>query len=208
MLEVRDLACARGDQSLFAGLGFGVGPGEVLWVEGPNGAGKTTLLRILAGLATPDSGEVLWRGEGGRAGREARAREGLWVGHLDALKDDLSVAENLRFHAALAELDQAPDQVDAALAAVGLDDRSHLPVRVLSRGQRRRTALARLRLAARRPLWILDEPFAALDSASVEGLAATVAGHARAGGLVVLTTHQPVDFPGVPARRLGLGAAS
>lgn len=204
MLEVRDLACQRGEQPLFSGISFEVGAGELLWVEGRNGVGKTSLLRILCGLSPAEAGMVLWRGEDIRSARESLLQHSLFLGHANGLKEDLTVAENLRFHARLAGIDADADRIDAALQACGLDERRDLAVRYLSQGQRRRAALARLWLARSRDLWILDEPFAALDAESVQRLAAHLSAHLEAGGIAVLTTHQEVPVPAGRTRRLRL----
>lgn len=204
MLEVRDLACQRGEQLLFSGVSFDVSPGELLWVEGRNGAGKTSLLRILCGLSPAETGTVRWQGESISSVRESFFGDTLFLGHLNGLKEDLTIAENLHFHARLAGMQADARRIDAALRACGLADQRDLAVRHLSQGQRRRTALARLWLARSRKLWILDEPFAALDSESVERLAAHLGGHLEAGGLAVLTTHQEVPLPAGRTRRLRL----
>ena len=205
MLEACDLACVRGDETLFAGLSFAVGPGEALWIEGENGSGKTSLLRILCALGRPDAGKLHWCGTPFRAARDALLQDLAYVGHVNALKDDLSVLENLQFHARISGLDAGPDRMLTALDAVGLGSRADLPARVLSQGQRRRAALARLWLAGERRLWILDEPFAALDAASVARLAGLIDARVGDGGIVVLTTHQEVDLPHGRTRRLRLG---
>jgi heme exporter protein A len=205
MLEACDLACVRGDETLFEGLSFSVGPGEALWIEGENGSGKTSLLRMLCGVGHPDAGEMRWCGSPLPAGRDALLQDLAYVGHVNALKDDLSVLENLEFHARISGLDHARDRMLAALDAVGLGGRAELPARVLSQGQRRRAALARLWLAVSRRLWILDEPFAALDAASVARLADLIDAQVGGGGIVVLTTHQEVDLPHGRTRRLRLG---
>lgn len=204
MLEVRDLACVRGGRRLFRGLGFRVEPGELLWIEGSNGAGKTTLLRVVCGLTEAESGEVLWRGESSLARREEFLGELLYLGHHNALKDDLGVEENLRFAARLAGMEPDDAGVERALAASGIGALARRPVRTLSQGQRRRAALARLWLSDSRPLWILDEPFSALDADSVARLAERISEHARSGGLALLTTHQEVPLPGARVRRLAL----
>lgn len=205
MLEACDLACVRGDETLFEGLSFSVGPGEALWIEGENGSGKTSLLRMLCGVGHPDAGEMRWCGSPLPAGRDALLQDLAYVGHVNALKDDLSVLENLEFHARISGLDDARDRMLAALDAVGLGGRAELPARVLSQGQRRRAALARLWLAVSRRLWILDEPFAALDAASIVRLADLIDAQVGGGGIVVLTTHQEVDLPHGRTRRLRLG---
>lgn len=204
MLEVRDLACARGGRSLFRPLSFAVQPGELLWVEGRNGAGKTSLLRLICGLGEPEGGEVLWNGQTTLGQREVFLGSLLYLGHLNALKDDLTVMENLRLAARLAGLDAARAGVEDALAAAGIAALGGRPVRTLSQGQRRRASLARLWLPGLRPLWILDEPFSALDADAVGRLTARVATHLQAGGMALLTTHQEVPLPGARVRRLAL----
>jgi len=204
MLEVRKLACRRGERVLFEDVSFQVEPGELLWIEGRNGCGKTSLMRILCGLSPADAGEIRWRGETARALGEDFVREIVYLGHANALKEDLTVEENLRFGARLAGLEMAPILIESALDASGLAERRDLAVRHLSQGQRRRAALARLWLARSRPLWILDEPFAALDAESVQRLAALVSSYLEDGGLAVLTTHQEVPLPAGRMRRLRL----
>ena len=204
MLEVRNLACSRGDRLLFNDVSFMVVPGELLWIEGRNGCGKTSLLRILCGLSPADAGEIRWRGVKTRKLGEDYVREVAFLGHANALKDDLTIEENLRFGSRLSGSDVQPGRIDAALDGCGLTDRRDLPVRHLSQGQRRRAALARLWLASAQPLWILDEPFAALDAESVERLAVHLGAHLEAGGLAVLTTHQEVPLPAGRTRRLRL----
>jgi heme exporter protein A len=204
MLEIRDLACQRGEQLLFSGVSFDVGAGELLWVEGRNGAGKTSLLRILCGLSPAEAGTVRWQGESIRNARESFFGDTLFLAHSNGLKDDLTIAENLRFHGRLAGIAVDAERIDGALRACGLAERRDLAVRYLSQGQRRRAALARLWLAQSRKLWILDEPFAALDAESVERLAVHLGAHLEAGGLAVLTTHQEVPLPAGRTRRLRL----
>jgi heme exporter protein A len=191
LLRVRELACQRGDRVLFAPATFGVDAGQIVWIRGANGQGKTTLLRTLAGLSAPAAGTVLWQGA-----PEIRPRP-LYLAHANALKDDLSVAESLRFLLHLGGTHFEARDVDAALERFGLASRRDALVRTLSQGQRRRVALARL--AAQRELlpWLLDEPFDALDAAGVEVLAALIVQHARRGGSVVLTSHLavPIDDP-------------
>ena len=192
MLRVVALACVRGEHPLFNDLSFDLGVGELLWVEGENGSGKTSLLRILAGLAPAEAGEVSWRGAPARTLGEDFARELLFLGHANGLKDDLTVTENLRYAARLGGIPATAAAIGAAVSAVGLAHRAHLAVRHLSQGQRRRAALARLWLDGARALWILDEPFAALDADSIERLAARIGAHLDQGGAAVLTSHQEV----------------
>ncbi len=190
MLEARELAATRGDTTLFSGLGFSLAPGALLRVTGANGSGKTSLLRALCGLLMPSAGEVRWNGENVRALREEYWKHLAYVGHADALKDDLTVEENLAIACALAGLQIPAPRARAAIEGFGLAGRERLPARALSQGQRRRAALARLAVSEMLPLWILDEPFAALDAAAVEHVQSLAGEHLARGGMVVLTTHQ------------------
>jgi heme exporter protein A len=199
MLEARELAATRGDRTLFSGVGFSLAPGALLRVTGANGRGKTTLLRALCGLLLPAAGEVQWKGSNIRALREEYWAQLLYIGHANALKDDLTAEENLAFASRMAGRAVPGGQARAALARFGLAGREHLPVRALSQGQRRRAALARLAVGEAASLWILDEPLAALDAAGV-GLVQSLAGeHLARGGMVVLTTHQEarIEAPAV-----------
>ena len=190
MLEARELAATRGDTALFSGLAFSLAPGALLRVTGANGSGKTSLLRALCGLLMPSAGEVRWNGENVRALREEYWKHLAYVGHADALKDDLTVEENLAIACALAGLQVSASRAGSAIEGFGLSGRERLPARVLSQGQRRRAALARLAVSEALPLWILDEPFAALDAAAVVRVQSLVGEHLARGGMVVLTTHQ------------------
>lgn len=204
MLEVRDLECARGGRSLFSGVGFALSGGELLRVRGANGSGKTTLLRTVAGLTRAERGTVLWGGtDVAASGDEFRGRL-AFLGHQPALKDELTAAENVRYAAWLAGTPGSGQEVGEALARVGLRGRANLPARFLSQGQRRRVALARLALSGRLPLWILDEPFTALDTDAVGMLRGLLAEHLRAGGEVVLTTHQETELDGLAHQSIGL----
>jgi heme exporter protein A len=206
MLQATDLTCVRGDRCLFRQLGLSVAPGQLLLVEGENGAGKTSLLRILAGLGLPALGQVLWQGKPIARQRESYGQALLYLGHLGALKDELSAAENLLADARIAGLPGiGAGQVAGALDLMGLQRVAGLPVRVLSAGQRRRAALARLLLEPP-PLWILDEPFNALDTAAVDLLGRTLESHLARGGMAVLTSHQPVAMHHADTRRLRLSA--
>jgi heme exporter protein A len=201
-LVAEDLACVRGGRSLFAGLGFTVHAGEALIVTGPNGAGKSSLLRLLAGLLPPAAGRIAL--EGGDPERSI-GTAAHFVGHLDALKGALTVAENIGFARAL--FGASGMEVEAALAALGLVRLAEFPARMLSAGQRRRLALARL-LISPRPLWLLDEPATALDADGQETLARLMARHLSGGGLAVIATHAALKLERVVEIRLGLGGAA
>jgi heme exporter protein A len=191
MLETSALACERGGLRLFSEVSLSLAPGGLLRLRGANGSGKTTLLRTLAGLTRPVEGAVRWRGKAIDADYR---REMLFVGHAPALKDELTVAENLVFATRLAGLDYSGAQLESALERVGIAHLAALPARYLSQGQRRRAALSRLPLCVGVPLWLLDEPFAALDAGGIADVAALCTGHLARGGLVVLTSHQEVDI--------------
>jgi heme exporter protein A len=204
MLEARKLEAARGDAVLFTGLGFTLAPGALVRVTGANGSGKTSLLRALCGLLMPAAGEVLWNGANIRTLREEYWKNLAYIGHADALKDDLTVEENLAVNCTLAGLGISPSQSRAALAGFGLAGRERLPARALSRGQRRRAALARLAVSKAQPLWILDEPFTALDAAAVEQVRRLAGEHLASGGMVVLTSHQDVSIAASAAMDINL----
>ena len=168
-------------------------------LEGQNGAGKTSLLRIACGLSMPEGGQVLWRGEPIRAS-ETFHTELLYLGHNLALKDDFSALENLHFHARITSgLALEADQARQALWQLGLRGKESLPVRVLSQGQKRRAALARL-VCSQQALWILDEPLVALDTLAQQVVCDLLASHLAGGGLVLMTSHQPLSLNGVVTR--------
>jgi heme exporter protein A len=196
MLEGEELACWRGERAVFAGLSFTLPPGGATLLTGANGAGKSTLLRLLAGLIPAAEGRLLWQGEDALADRVAHARRLRYLSHQDALKPSLTAAENLGFYARLWGGEVAP-----ALAALGLAELADLPARVLSSGQKRRLALARLALSPA-PLWLLDEPTVGLDAASVERLGVLLAAHRAAGGAVLAATHLPLPLPDARELRL------
>jgi heme exporter protein A len=188
MLEAADLACERGGQRLFHAMSFSVGSGETFCISGANGSGKTSLLRILSGLLTPSSGEVRWNGARIQALKEDYARHIVYLGHAPAVKEELTGAENLRAACALAGLPASDDELRDALQRFGVP--GDKAVRQLSQGQRRRAALARLALSRRASIWLLDEPFTALDAAAAEVTRALLDHHAQGGGSVVYSTHQ------------------
>ena len=206
MLEARQLECTRGERRLFSGLSFTLSRGQMLRVAGANGSGKTSLLRILCGLVAPSAGEVLWDGRPIRSEREEYSRNLVYVGHLNALKDDLTALENLQVAAALAGMSPDGERVLGGLDRFGVAHCAELPAKVLSQGQRRRVALAKLALSPHVPLWILDEPFSALDVGAVMELERLLAAHIAAGGMVVLTTHQEVEVLAHAVLRVDLDA--
>ena len=170
-----------------------VSPGEWLHVRGENGSGKTSLLRILAGLGRAEAGEIRWRGQPVAQVAEDYRAHMVFLGHLGAVKEDLSALENLELASAIDGETLPEAQAMAALARCGLLARAELPVRVLSAGQKRRVLLARL-LTRKAELWILDEPFTALDTRAVDLLAALVNEHVAGGGMAVITSHQPMPM--------------
>ncbi|MGH8690622.1 MAG: cytochrome c biogenesis heme-transporting ATPase CcmA [Burkholderiales bacterium] len=189
MLEAADLTCERGGRSLFRNLNFSLKEGERLRIGGANGSGKTSLLRILCGLLAPAQGEVRWKGQPIRALGEEYSRSLVHIGHASGLKDELTAAENLEVSCTLAGLAVGPAGVGEALDRLGVPGAK--PVKELSQGQRRRAALARLALSAQVPLWLLDEPFTALDAAAITLVEALIEQHAGRGGAVAYSTHQP-----------------
>lgn len=205
MLEVRDLECVRGDHRLFAGLNFFLDEGELLYLRGSNGSGKTSLLRTICGLLEPASGEVCWQGKNIRKQRDEYNAALTYLGHLNAIKDELTGFENLHFQCALSGVDATDDDIYDALHDIGLGGREDLPTRVLSQGQKRRVTLARL-LLNRSNLWVLDEPFTALDVKAVGQLAKLIEGHLQKGGMAIFTTHQAVDIRAGVAREVNLDA--
>ena len=195
MLQAHGLACIRGDRRLFSGVDLAIAPGQWLQVEGANGAGKTSLLRILAGLSPAAEGRIEWEGQPVADVRDDFHARLLYLGHAPAIKDDLSALENLQTAAAVGgrPLDEATAL--AALRRIGLKGREDLPSRVLSQGQKRRVALARL-LCGQARLWILDEPFVALDVGAVDMLCGILDEHIGRGGMLIFTSHQAVQLKG------------
>lgn len=204
LLQTAALAGERGDRRLFEGLDLALLPGQVTWLRGRNGRGKTTLLRLLAGLASPAHGQTMLRGrpvtEWGVEGRRLWA----YIGHQNALKEDLSVTESLRFLARLHGLPHDEETLRQALRRLGILHRRQAMVRTLSQGQRRRVALARLALSGAAPVWLLDEPYDALDAEGIAALNAVLSAHATAGGTVLLTSHQTLTLEAPVPRMLDL----
>ncbi len=205
MLQVSNLACVRGDRQLFSGLEFEVPDGGLLYLKGTNGAGKTSLLRILCGLSRPETGEIRWNGEVVRPQDEQFRQDLFYQGHQNAMQEALTVEENLCFYAALSGQASDPQQTGAALAKLGVRACQGRLVRHLSQGQKRRVALSRLLMTSAR-LWILDEPFVALDIQAITALSEIVAAHLQRGGMAILTSHQAVDIGQVTPQVLELGA--
>ena len=204
-VELDSLACERDQRELFASLSLRLEPGEILQVAGPNGSGKTSLLRILAGLLPASAGDIQY---GGRSvfhgiGREDWRRHRLFIGHAPAVKGALTAEENLSWLCALSE-PVAVEAIWQALEQVGLRGFEDIPCHNLSAGQHRRVALARLYLE-RHPVWILDEPFTAIDKAGVAALEQHIVEHAAQGGMVIMTTHHGLEhLPGVRQLDMGL----
>jgi heme exporter protein A len=198
-LSATGLGCIRGSRSVFEGINLELSSGEALALIGPNGSGKSSLLRLVAGLLRPAAGRIELAGG---AAEDTPAEKAHYLGHLDAIKPSLTVAENLGFWVRYLGGDIAA--LPAALAAVSLDGLAGLPAAYLSAGQRRRLSLARL-IAVPRPIWLLDEPASALDAAGQERLAALMRDHLTGGGLIVAATHGPL---GIEAKELRLGVAA
>lgn len=192
MLQGINLACVRGDRRLFKAVNFTLEAGGLMQVHGPNGSGKTSLLRMLCGLSNPALGEITWCGVSIRDLKGEYFSNLTYIGHLSGTKDDLTVLENLRISSALAGEHVSETQAREALKRMGLNGREFLPAKVLSQGQRRRVALARL-LVCKTKLWILDEPLAALDVTAVKLIQGLLEQHLSEKGLVVMTTHQAID---------------
>ena len=205
MLEVRELECVRGDHRLFKGLNFTLQPGELLHLRGSNGAGKTSLLRTICGLMAPADGEVLWNSENIRSLREEYNRGLTYLGHFNGIKGELSALENLQASCALSGSRTSENQMLDALQRIGLGGREDLPTKVLSQGQKRRVALARL-LISETTLWVLDEPFTALDVHAVELLKGLISDHVKNQGMVILTTHQYVEIDAGLIKEVDLNA--
>ncbi|HCY62877.1 MAG TPA: cytochrome c biogenesis heme-transporting ATPase CcmA [Oxalobacteraceae bacterium] len=192
--QAHQLSCMRGDLQLFSGVSFDLQPGDAMRVAGTNGSGKTSLLRMLAGLSMPTEGEVRWNGKNIRRQRDEFCSRLIYLGHANGVKDDLVAWENLVVASTLSGRQVSRDAAYAALEQLGLGRAADLPTRVLSQGQRKRVALARLSLDLSAALWILDEPFTALDQSAVAALCGTVNAHLERGGMVIYTTHQEIEL--------------
>lgn len=193
MLQGINLVCVRGDRELFQDVNFSLEAGGLMQVRGPNGSGKTSLLRMICGLSQPAAGDILWNGQTIRELENDYYAAVTYIGHLSGTKDDLTVLENLQISSALAGTEISIDRAYEALHFIGLKGREALSAKVLSQGQRRRVALARL-LVCNTPLWILDEPLVALDVMAVKLIQDILEKHLRNGGMAVLTTHQEIKI--------------
>ena len=192
-LTAQNVVGVRGERLLFERLNFSCANGTVLYLQGANGTGKTTLLRMICGLAHPQAGSINWCGENIQSLAEEYYKNVLYIGHLPGIKEDLTALENLQFSLALSGTPFELSQAAEVLNMLGLARGLNLPTRLLSQGQKRRVALARLWLQDL-PLWVLDEPFTALDVAATELLKQKIEGFANAGGMVIMTTHQEVSL--------------
>ena len=193
-LRANALTCVRGERTLFTGLNLEVSAGEWLHVRGENGIGKTSLLRLLSGLTKPAAGEIFWNEQLISADPSEYHRNLLFLGHRDSLKEDLTALENLSIATALDGITVSEDEILLALHRFGLRGREDLPVNCLSAGQKRRVLLARL-LLRQAKLWILDEPFNALDVRAVEMLSELILEHIASGGMAIMTSHQEIPMP-------------
>ena len=194
ILEVVKLACARGGELLFKNLSFNVSGGAVLKVEGANGVGKTSLLRIVVGLSSPITGQVLWNGKSIQKRADSYRSNMLYLGHSDGLRPGLTLFENISFLQKLGDFKIDRNQVNTTLTSLGLGNVLHSPTSSLSKGQRRRGSLLRLFYASNKPLWVLDEPFVGLDQNGVEQITSVIDNHVAMGGLLIYSTHQPVTL--------------
>jgi heme exporter protein A len=195
-LEARAITCFRGERELFRELTLKVSEGECLHVRGQNGVGKTSLLRLLTGLSVPETGDILWNGQAILNQSEQYHHQLLFLGHRDALKEDLTALENLQMYAAIDGVKIADEEIFSTLWRFGLKGREDLPVNCLSAGQKKRVLMARM-LTRRARLWILDEPFNALDAHAVVELQDLIQEHLAQRGLVVMTSHQALTMPHV-----------
>jgi heme exporter protein A len=202
-LRAQDLTVRRGSEVLFKALNFELQAGQLVWLRGSNGSGKTSLLRVLAGLSRPDGGQLSWNGAPLSTSAEYASKL-VYMGHANALKDDLTAMEALRFLTTIHGQPCQQDRMEAALRRMGVHHRRRLPVRMLSQGQRRRVALARLALEQRAGFWVLDEPFDALDDAGLSLVQELFVENVRRGGSVLFTSHIRVQPEGVPLLELML----
>lgn len=208
VLSVSNLGCIRGERVLFKNLSFNVNSGKLLYVQGENGSGKTTLLRTLCGLSAPAAGEIAWNNQSIKTLAEDYTGQVLYIGHLAGIKDDLTAIENIQFSISLSGYTVEREQAVNALEALGIARCADLPTRVLSQGQKRRIGLAQLWLQdqpEQMPMWILDEPFTALDINMIKKLTQHIEKYVKNGGIVVFTSHQVPDFNAELVQSLMLG---
>ena len=203
LLEVRKLGCVRGDRRLFSGLDLSLPAGTFLQVTGPNGSGKTSLLRILCGLLAPAEGEIKWQGEDIRSLGEDYFTSVTYLGHRHGVKDELSGIENLRISNALNGIEISKERARSVLERMGLAGRESLPARLLSEGQRRRVALARL-LTCGTKLWLLDEVMTSLDKGAMALIRSLIEEHLAGGGIALVATHQELELATGSTKRLEL----
>lgn len=206
-LQADRLTYARGDRPLFRDISFELQPGEALWLSGANGSGKTSLLRLLCGLASPLAGTVQWNGQDIHRQREEFHRHLFYYGHAPAIKDELPAGKNVSIASQLAGTACSIDDACHALKKLGLGHAVRLPAAILSQGQRKRVALARLYIDPLPTLLILDEPFSALDQNAIEDLQDVLNRHLARQGIIVYTTHQPLTLKATRLQRLQLGSA-
>lgn len=205
ILEVVNLRCVRGDRLLFSNINFSLSPGNVVQLTGANGSGKTSLLRIICGLLTPVEGEVRWQGTNIRSLGEDYSKLLSYVGHRNGVKEELNPVENLRISNGLAGVSITPEVAKTALVKIGLGGREKLPARLLSEGQQRRLALARL-LTSQTKFWVLDEVLTSLDRAAVALIRSLIGEHLQNGGMAIIATHQDLELSAGSLQRLELAS--
>ena len=205
-MQAQNLTVRRGSEVLFKALDFDLRAGQLVWLRGANGSGKTSLLRVIAGLSRPDGGQLSWAGQALQQSEDYRAKL-VYMGHANALKDDLTAMEALRFLTTVHGRSCSNARMEAALRRMGVFHRRKLAVRMLSQGQRRRVALARLALEEQPGFWVLDEPFDALDDAGLALVQQLLVENVQRGGTVLFTSHIRVQADGLELHELSLQGA-